>query len=204
MRRKPLLQEHGYQEHGYTLIEIIVVVAVFAVLAAAAVPMTSTSLSGYRFEGDAQSIAHTVSLAKMRAAAKYSFARVALNTSAGTFALQTWDRDANTWEDDSGTQSLSRGSSFSSASVTAPPPSEATLAFSDECTDDMGTVIPNTACITFNSRGLPIDPATSTVIGDNAFYVTNGVRVVAVTVMPTGQIRVYATNEDGSAWAEQR
>ena len=44
----------------------------------------------------------------------------------------------------------------------------------------------------FNSRGVPID-ASGAPIGTNAFYVTDGSAVYAVTVAATGMLRSWRT-----------
>ena len=193
------------REHGFTLIEILVVVGMIAIVAALAVPVTSTTLTSYRFEGDGQAMSHMVSLAKMRAAAQSTRARMYIDIGDRSFMLQTFDRTTNTWESASGVQFLSTGVTFSNGGLSSAPPNQATVDFSDECTDDDGADIDGTACISFNSRGLPID-ADGALEEEHALYVTNGIGVYAVTVMPTGQVRFYwsPARGTGSSWSERQ
>jgi prepilin-type N-terminal cleavage/methylation domain-containing protein len=190
-------------EHGYTLIEILVVAGMVAVLAAVTVPVASTSLTSYRFEGDGQAMSHMVGLAKMRAAARSTRARMYVDIEERSFALQTFDRTAGTWVTDGGLQYLSTGVTFSNGGLDSPPPNQDTVNFSAECTDDGGSNIDGTACISFNSRGLPVD-GNGLLEEEHAIYLTNGIGVYAVTVMPTGQVRFYWSPARGAGWTERQ
>jgi prepilin-type N-terminal cleavage/methylation domain-containing protein len=190
-------------EHGYSLIEILVVVGMVAVLAAVTVPVASTSLTSYRFEGDGQAMSHMVGLAKMRAAARSTRARMYVDIEERSFALQTFDRAALTWVTDGGVQYLSTGVTFSNGDLDSPPPNQDTVNFSAECKDDGGSDIDGTACISFNSRGLPVD-GNGLLEEEHAIYLTNGIGVYAVTVMPTGQVRFYWSPARGAGWTERQ
>ena len=58
----------------------------------------------------------------------------------------------------------------------------------------MGMDIPNTACIMFNSRGVPIGngPAFAPT-GTNAVYVMDPTTVYSVTIAATGLLRMWRT-----------
>ena len=49
--------------------------------------------------------------------------------------------------------------------------------------------VANTACLVFNSRGIPID-STGSPYGNDAIYVTDGSAVYGITVAATGFIRM--------------
>ena len=53
--------------------------------------------------------------------------------------------------------------------------------------------VANTACVIFNSRGIPVD-TTGSPTGDDAIYVTDGTAVYGITVAATGFIRTWRTN----------
>jgi hypothetical protein len=52
--------------------------------------------------------------------------------------------------------------------------------------------VANTACIVFNSRGLPVD-STGSPFGNDAIYVTDGSAVYGITIAATGFIRTWQT-----------
>ena len=59
------------------------------------------------------------------------------------------------------------------------------------CTNDLGVAIANTACVMFNSRGVPIDPTGNPVV--DALYLTDGSAVYGVIVSATGMVRTWRT-----------
>jgi hypothetical protein len=62
-----------------------------------------------------------------------------------------------------------------------------------------GTPISNTACIVFNSRGIPVD-STGGPTGNNAFYITDGSGTYAVTLSATPLIRLWWTKASEAKW----
>ena len=72
---------------GFTLIDMLVVVAIIGLVSAIALPSTTSMMSGYKIKGNAQAISHLVGLAKMRAAAQFTRARVYADFNARTFRL---------------------------------------------------------------------------------------------------------------------
>ena len=82
-----------------------------------------------------------------------------------------------------------------SSIVTTPPPNtQGLIGQAPLCVDDMGADIPGTACIMFNSRGVPVGngPAFAP-IGTYALYVTDGSAVYGVTIAATGLFRMWRT-----------
>jgi len=96
------------------------------------------------------------------------------------------------WTTVGGDSYLSNNSSFSSGPVTHAPGTQTTMDFAPACLANDGvTVIANTACVIFNSRGVPID-GTGAPTALDAVYLTDGRAVNAVTVSATGMTRVWA------------
>ena len=178
---------------GMSLIEMLVVLAIIGVLSVIAVPMTGGALASFRINGDARSVSNQAAVAKMRAASAFSRTRLYVDLSAGTFYVETWDSATSSWTIESGVTALSPGVSFSFGPVTtAPPNTQGTIGQAPLCTDNMGATIANTACVMFNSRGVPVD-STFAPTSLDALYLTDGTVVHAVTVAATGMMRTWST-----------
>ena len=129
----------------------------------------------------------------MRAAANFTRVRLFVNLGDGTHVIETWDKDADSWVAEGGYSYLSSGVSFGYGIVATPPPdTQATIGQASACLDDDDNPIGNTACVMFNSRGIPID-STLAATGDGAIYLTDGAAVYGVTVAATGMLKMWRT-----------
>jgi hypothetical protein len=134
-------------------------------------------------------------MAKMRAAADFTHARVYADLSGKTVKVDVWDTTNNLWVPDpqNGTaKGLADGDAFGYGTLTsAPPNTQGTLGQAAACSQTNGTgTVANTACVVFNSRGVPID-STSTATGADALYLTDGVSTYGVTIAATGSILTW-------------
>jgi prepilin-type N-terminal cleavage/methylation domain-containing protein len=183
-------------EHGYSLIEMMAGLGVICVLAAFVIPITDTSIRSSRLSGDAAIIRNLVGVAKMRASAQFTRARVYADLGANTYVLQVWDKAAGAWANEGGLNRLSTGVSFGFAALGTPPPNtQVDIAQSPECGNGLRAldgVIGNTACVTFNSRGLPID-VDGVLYPRHALYVTGSDGVFATTITTTPLIRFWSS-----------
>jgi Tfp pilus assembly protein FimT len=172
-------------------------------MAAMVLPMIDSAMSGYRLTGDARGLAQTLALAKMRAAARFSRARLFVDRAAGTYTVQVWDKAANDWLTEGSAARLSRGVSFSPGGLATPPPNtQAAIGFSPVCRGNDGAAIADTSCIVFNSRGIPVDQVGAPV-GGGAFYLTDGSLVYGTTVTATPLIRIWRSPAARIAWSEE-
>jgi prepilin-type N-terminal cleavage/methylation domain-containing protein len=190
---------------GYSLIEIMVVMAVLGVLGAMAVPMVESTTSGIKLREEANAIADLVGLAKMRATSQFARARVRVNVDAGTYVLQVRDSDTGVWVNEQAEVDLPFGVSFGWGDLEVAPPNtqmDDEIKFAPECLDEDLEPIDNTACIMFNSRGIPIDKENSPT-GGNAFYLTDGTGVRAVTVTATPLVRRWWSSAGNANWVRQ-
>src|SRR6185503_13935642 len=129
-------------------------------LAGMAVPATSQLIGNLRLSGDARSLTNTISLTKLRAASHFTKARLFVDLSGKSYHIETWQKSPGAWvtEASDGTTNLSsNGESYSFGVVSTPPPnSQAAIAQSPACLTAAGVTIGNTACLVFNSRGIPV------------------------------------------------
>jgi Tfp pilus assembly protein FimT len=196
-----------------TLLELLFVIGIIAIVAAMAAPLTRNQLSYLRVSGDARTIANALTLAKMRAAATFTQVRVYVDLNAKSFKIEAWQRTGTpAWVSTEGSNYLRGTDQFSFGSVGTPPPyTQTTIAQSGACRNDVGAAITNTACIVFNSRGVPITPKTDGApngteppLGSNALYVTDNTAVYAATASAAGTVRLWRTGATASPnWTAQ-
>ena len=171
------------------------------VIAAIAVPMMKNTLGDFKLSGDARGLTNAISLAKLRAASNFSQSRVFVDLGARSFHLETWQKTGVPgWVTEGGIATLSSGVTFGFGVVgAAPPNTQAAIGQSATCVDNAGAAIGNTACILFNSRGIPVNqagapPAVGAPTGDDAVYLTDGTAVFGATLSATGLIRLWRSN----------
>ncbi len=208
------------RELGFSTLELLVVVTVGIILTAVAIPKITSFTRLYRSLGDARSVSDTVSLAKMRAAAEFTDARVYADTAKNLYRVEVWDRTQNCWVTDGDATGqcsatyvtppstyLSTGTTFGYGSLTsAPANTQATLGQAPACQSDSQTQsqsagsVANSACIVFNSRGIPVDN-TMTATSNDALYVTdNKSGAYGVTVLATGLIQTWRSDLGSANW----
>jgi type II secretory pathway pseudopilin PulG len=192
---------------GFTLLEIIMVLAVGIIVSGVALPYMNRTLGSMRLSGAARSVSNGIQDAKLRSAAKFTRARLFIDKNGGTFHLEILDTAVTPshWTVDGGTTYLPSGVTFGFGTVGVPPlNTQPAINQAPACKDDLAVVINNTACILFNSRGIPITddaglgyPPTDV----DAVYITNGTDVYGVTVLATGFIATWHTRSAANpAW----
>jgi prepilin-type N-terminal cleavage/methylation domain-containing protein len=196
-------------ERGFSLIELMMVVAVMGIVSAIALPGMMRASEDNRLKGDGRSISHAIALTKMRAASKFSKARLFVDLGTNSYYTQSWDKTANAWVTEGGVIALSPGVTFGFGTLDTPPlNTQAAIQQSPTCLagDNAGAAIANSACIVFNSRGIPIETTGINVngpYGNNGIYITNGVGVIATTLTATPLVRLWWSPARTVAWVRQ-
>jgi type II secretory pathway pseudopilin PulG len=186
------------------MIELLIVLALFGIVAAIAIPVSGTAVNGYKLAGNAHAISYQISLAKMRAAASFTRARLFVNPADSTYRLESWDKVTNSWTTAGGSERLAQSVGFGYGAIATPPPNTqgTTIHQAEACRDNSGAVINGTSCVMFNSRGVPID-TTGAPTGADAIYVTDGTAVYTATVSATGMTQLWWTPTRTLAWQRQ-
>lgn len=194
----------------------MIVLIMSLIVVAMAIPSVVTISRNYRIGGDTRAIAAQLNVARMRAAAEFSHARVYMDLQGNTFHLEVWNKGSACWQTDGDTNactqisspviSLSSGDAFGFGSITSgPTAATSTTAQAPACRAGVagtspGTSTSKTACIEFNSRGNPVDSSNSIVASD-AIYITNNLTSFsAIGVSISGQPSEYRYT--GSSWAQ--
>ncbi len=154
----------------------------------------------------------------MQAAADFSHARAYADLAANTFHMETWSKTAGCWQtigdlDAAGNprctiagtspvQPLSQGVTFGTGGIGVPPQNtQAAIGQSPLCTigDGNGGTTANTACLVFNSRGIPVVGKPPTPDGNGALYITDNNTAYGVTANTSGSIQVWAASVNAPA-----
>jgi type II secretory pathway pseudopilin PulG len=203
------------------LIEMLIVLLILGVLGALAIPTWQRIQKNARLNGDAHNIGESLSVAKMRAGANFTYSRIFLFTGTDQtqyFRVDTWNSSIGAngcWVPD-GLANPTSANCITSSTVTGyenrlatgvsagfgslstvPSTFVTTLAQADACwksgtTPISGSQISNTACIVFNSRGFPVAPG--------GFYLTDGTRVFGVVTNAVGLMHSYVSDASTATW----
>jgi Tfp pilus assembly protein FimT len=216
----------GRAEFGFSLLEVAIVLLMTIVIVAFALPNYVAIQKFMRISGDSRSIASLMEEAKLIAAANFTHARVRADLIANTYHLEVWNKSGGAggtgcWQTNGDVANactvaetspvfyLSSGVSFSFGAISAAPANtQLTIGQAPICyTGAAGqagnsTTIANTACIEFNSRGIPSDPTSGGKPDANgAFYLSDTSSVYGVTLLSSGEIQSwFASNNVSSTW----
>jgi len=204
----------GCGELGFSAMELLIIVLLISIVAAISVPSVTSITRNLRMVGDGRALASEINLARMRAAADFTHARVYMDLNANTFHMEEWNKSSACWKTDgdsgpctqttSPVNSLSQGDSFGFGSLTTGPTTATTSTAQPlACTVGVagaaaGANLSNTACIEIDSRGYPVD-SSDNIVATDAVYLTNNQNLyTAIAVTVSGKPTIYSYT--GSGW----
>jgi type II secretory pathway pseudopilin PulG len=212
------------RQSGFSTLELLVVIMMSLIVSAIAIP-NFTNVDNYlRAAGDLRALNGITVQAKMRAAADFTHARAYIDLAGNTYHVEIWNKTNSCWQTDGDAANtcttanspvigLSQGVTFGTGGIgVGPTPGTTTTSEAPLCIKKVagnpggtGGTNPNTACIEFNSRGIPVD-TTNAPVGGGAFYMGNQNTVDAITVNATGSIQSWLTTPSrhaASCWRGQ-
>ena len=142
----------------------------------------STIVSPHSSCGPRRKVSSSKTVAKMRAAANFSRVRIYVDRRPRNSTFKRSRRIVAGVGRQVGNRGrfdvpvAGRGLTASRPLATAPPHTQGTIGQAEKCKDDDGNYIDNTACIIFNSRGVPVD-STYSPTGNDALYITTALGV---------------------------
>jgi type IV fimbrial biogenesis protein FimT len=187
---------------GFSLIEMMIVVAVLMILAAVFSPLISNAVSGIKLRYSATGLSGLIQKARIEAARKNTFYSVEQTTlSAGVVAYYVDLGKNNTFAAGDPLVAINQVNVHSGTGAGAP--SESTFATSLNFALDSSGVLPK-----FNARGLPCLPAGGTcpqIPGQGFIYFLSrntglGTSWASVVVTPSGRVQVWSY--DGTNWIQ--
>lgn len=193
--------------NGFSVVELVIVLALLGIMAAVALPMAKPAVSLYEIAGQAHAVAYDISLAKMQAASGFTQARLHVDLSNNSYRVESWNQATSSWTAQSEFAALPSGMGFGFGTLSTPPPdTQETMLQSSPCLNGVGstaTQIASTSCVIFNSRGIPIEPDTGTPVANDAIYLTDGRVVYGVSVSRAGLTQLWWTPASNAAWQKQ-
>jgi prepilin-type N-terminal cleavage/methylation domain-containing protein len=183
---------------GFTILELVIAVAVILLLGAIALPGAMATLRAYRLGGSARGLAHQVSLARLRAETEFTNAQLVIDPATNTYSLQVCTvaggkADNCTTPADYNNEGvglpLATGISFGFGAATVPVPGQPALQ--------------QTLQARFNSRGIPVllDGSGNVNPNDVIYLADDQGNAFAVGVTVGGHVRVYQYTR--GAWEQQ-
>jgi prepilin-type N-terminal cleavage/methylation domain-containing protein len=177
------------RSHGFTIIEVLIVLALLIVVVALALPLLNRSSSFARARADSYDIAGKLTQAKFRAATDLTVFRVRFDLANNNYVLER--REAGTFVQDGPVLPLRNVISYAT-------PEDLSDFASVPADGEQATPAVQSVTITFNSRGIPID-SSGKPLPDNAVYLVNDRNdFFAITVSLAGLVEVWRYLPDGT------
>jgi prepilin-type N-terminal cleavage/methylation domain-containing protein len=176
---------------GFSLIELMVILALAAILSAIAIPTLSSAMRDMQLASDARSISSALNVARVKATTLMTPYRIQFDLDENKWSLQKYDSSANSFVVELDVNRLSTGIVSSGISFGK-----------NEGTGEVsGYPSSSSSYITFNTRGIPVDDSGQPT-ADNIVYLSKPDSDFAVTVSLTGRVEILRKDEQ-RGWMSQ-
>lgn len=105
-------------QKGVTLPELMIVLAIAAILTAVSIPMWISYMPTMRLNGAARNLQLALALARMKGVARNNPVSLLLDTAQQTYKLQIWNKTTLVWEDETGPDKLMSPSDLKAQGIT--------------------------------------------------------------------------------------
>ncbi len=185
--------------HGFSLVELLIVVAVMLVVAAMAAPITLNTMDAYRLRGSMSSISGLAQRCRLVALQNNTTSRMYFTTSGGAVTMYCKANNAPTQTLQVSDPQLTLDTRFSIGTTPS------TTLTASAMWGSSATTFSSDSDPYFNSRGLPCAPpsagaACSTINGYVYYfkYSSRSTRWTAVSISPASRMQNWFLN--GSSW----
>ena len=177
----PMIKEKTKKpgDPGFSLVEVLIGLMMFAVLSALAVPILSSSIRNMQLFADAQNISTTMSSARLNAKSSMTPYRMSFDLDNNQWRLERLNPNTGQFELQQDVHQLSSGVTGSG------------ITFLQKSLSHPGTFPSlSSQTITFNTRGIPVD-GFNVPTSNNIIYLSNRGIDFAITISLTGKVQVW-------------
>lgn len=167
------------RERGFSLIELVILLALAGIVAGFSIPTLSSSMRRWQLASDARNIATNLTYAKFGAISQMTHCRLSFDVEGNQWSLSKYNRTTSAYALQGSPNQLSNGLANSGIQLR-----------SDSSSAPSGFSTSSSVSITFNSRGIPID-ATGKPTSNNVVYLSDAREEYAVTVSLTGKVQLW-------------
>jgi prepilin-type N-terminal cleavage/methylation domain-containing protein len=172
---------------GFSMVELSMVLAVTAVMAAIAIPVLSSSMRDMQLISDARKISTTMSYAKLSATAQMTNYQMSFDLANNRWSLLKRNRTSGAYELQQAVNELSLGNANSGVAFKTSSPSGTAPGATGEFLTTSAT------SVRFNSRGIPNDRV--------IVYLSNETTDYAVSVSLAGKVQIWRYRDN--QWIRQ-